>query len=74
MVAIKIVNILLNLRPCRPLSLIVKGRLEEAEPLYRRATHIDEKALGEVHRDVARDFSKWAELLQAQVIQLGVAR
>ncbi len=40
------------------------GRYAEAEPLYRRALAIHEKALGPEHPDVATDLNNLAELLQ----------
>jgi len=42
------------------------ARYTEAEPLYRRAIAIDEKALGKDHPDIARDYNNLAGLLQAQ--------
>ena len=40
------------------------NRLEEAEPLMRRALAIDEKSYGPEHPDVARDLNNLALLLQ----------
>ena len=42
------------------------ARYTEAEPLYRRAIEIDEKALGKDHPDVARDYNNLADLLSGQ--------
>ena len=42
------------------------GRYDEAEPLYRRALAIGEKALGHNHPDVATWLNNLANLLQAQ--------
>ena len=42
------------------------GRYDEAEPLYRRALAIGEKALGPNHPDVAKSLNNLALLLQAQ--------
>ena len=43
-----------------------QGKLDEAEPMYRRALAIDEKALGEDHPDVATSLNNLAYLLQSQ--------
>lgn len=56
----------ISVLPAPPCS-SAQGQYEIAEPLYRRATRIDENALGVNHPRVARDLSNWAELLQAQV-------
>ncbi|HZL70244.1 MAG TPA: tetratricopeptide repeat protein [Candidatus Limnocylindrales bacterium] len=45
------------------LSLDFAGDYAAAEPLFRRALAIDDKALGPEHPDVARDLSNLAELL-----------
>jgi len=42
-----------------------KARLDEAEPLMRRALAIDEKSLGPEHPNVATDLNNLAQLLQA---------
>jgi CHAT domain-containing protein/tetratricopeptide (TPR) repeat protein len=42
------------------------GRYDEAEPLYKRALAIDEKALGPDHRDVGRDLNNPAELYRTR--------
>jgi len=44
-----------------------QGKYNEAEPLYRRAIAIDEKALGPDHPGLATDLNKLAELLEDQV-------
>ena len=41
-----------------------QGKYAEAEPLYRRALAIDEKALGPEHPDVARTLGNYADLLR----------
>ena len=41
------------------------NRLQEAEPLMRRALAIDEASFGADHPDVARDLNNLAQLLQA---------
>ena len=41
------------------------NRLEEAEPLMRRALAIDEQSYGPDHPNVARDLNNLAQLLQA---------
>ncbi len=41
------------------------NRLQEAEPLMRRALEIDEHAYGPDHPDVAIDLNNLASLLQA---------
>ncbi|MFI0403314.1 MAG: tetratricopeptide repeat protein [Cyanobium sp.] len=41
------------------------NRLEELEPLMRRALAIDEASYGSNHPDVARDLNNLAQLLQA---------
>jgi tetratricopeptide (TPR) repeat protein len=46
------------------LSLTDEGDYAAAEPLYRRALAIDEKALGSDHPDVAIDLNNLAELLR----------
>ena len=43
-----------------------QGKYAEAEPLFRRAIEIDEKALGKDHPDVANDYNNLAGLLQDQ--------
>ena len=43
-----------------------QGKYAEAEPLYRRAIEIDEKALGKDHPDVAIRYNNLADLLQDQ--------
>ena len=43
-----------------------QGKLAEAEPLYRRAIAIHEKALGKDHPGVAIDYNNLALLLQDQ--------
>jgi tetratricopeptide (TPR) repeat protein len=48
------------------LSLTHAGDYTGAEPLYRRALAIDEKALGPDHPDVATDLNNLAELLRAK--------
>ena len=40
------------------------NRLEEAEPLMRRALEIDEQSYGQDHPRVARDLNNLAQLLQ----------
>ena len=42
------------------------ARYTEAEPLYRRAIEIDEKALGKDHPDVATAYNNLASLLEDQ--------
>ena len=41
-----------------------QGKYAEAEPLYRRALAIDEKALGPEHPEVAKTLDNHAELLR----------
>ncbi len=41
-----------------------QGKYAEAEPLYKRALAIDEKALGPEHPNVANDLSNLAILYQ----------
>ena len=41
-----------------------QGKYAEAEPLYRRALAIREKALGPEHPDVAKTLENYAELLR----------
>ena len=41
----------------------VQGQYEKAEPLYRRALAIRERALGETHRDVEKSLGELAGLL-----------
>ena len=41
-----------------------QGKYAEAEPLYRRALAIFEKALGPEHLDVARSLENYAKLLR----------
>jgi CHAT domain-containing protein len=43
-----------------------QGRYTEAEPLYKRALAIDEKALGPDHPDVGRDLNNLARLYDAR--------
>ena len=43
-----------------------QGRYAEAEPLYKRALAINEKALGPDHPDVAASLNNLANLYQAQ--------
>jgi hypothetical protein len=43
--------------------LTATNRLDEAEPLMRRALAIDEKSYGPEHPDVARDLNNLASLL-----------
>ena len=43
-----------------------QGRYTEAEPLFRRALAIREKALGPEHREVAQSLNNLAALYQAQ--------
>ena len=43
-----------------------QGRYAEAEPLYKRALAIREKALGPDHPDVARSLNNLAELYENQ--------
>ena len=43
-----------------------QGRYAEAEPLYKRALTIREKALGSGHPDVAESLNNLAELYRAQ--------
>src|SRR5271157_1049177 len=47
-------------------SLMQAGDYSGAEPLFRRALAIDEKALGPDHPDVARDLNNLAMLLYAR--------
>src|SRR5208283_1560796 len=47
-------------------SLTFTGDYSGAEPLYRQALAIDEKALGPNHPDVATNLNNLAELLQAK--------
>lgn len=47
------------------LLLKIKAQHAEAEPLYRRALSINEKALGPGHPAVARDLNNLAQLLKA---------
>jgi tetratricopeptide (TPR) repeat protein len=51
---------------CRTYRCPDQGRYAEAEPLYKRALRIDEKALGPEHPDVAIDLNNLAELYRAQ--------
>ena len=43
---------------------VSQGVLEKAEPLYRRALAIRERALGETHRDVEKSLGELIGLLQ----------
>ncbi len=43
-----------------------QGKYTEAEPLYKRALRIDEKALGPAHPGVATDLNNLAALYDAQ--------
>ena len=52
-------NLALLLRPCR-------AGYSDAEPLYQRALHIDEKALGPDHPYVAVDLDNLAALYYKQ--------
>ena len=47
-----------------PLLLQAQGKYDEAEPLYRRAIEIGEKALGKDHPNVAIRYNNLASLLQ----------
>jgi CHAT domain-containing protein len=50
----------------RAADLSAQGRYTEAEPLFKRALEIRERALGPVHPDVASSLNRLAELYNAQ--------
>ncbi len=52
-----------GLRPC---LYRCAGKYDEAEPLYRRALAIKEKALGPQHPNTATSINNLAELLRSQ--------
>jgi tetratricopeptide (TPR) repeat protein len=43
-----------------------QGKYDQAEPLYRQAIEIDERAFGKDHPTLATDYNNLALLLQAQ--------
>lgn len=55
-------HVLYPLSSCRNFQ----GKYEEAEPLYRRASAINEAAYGPLHPRVAADLNNRAGLLSAQ--------
>ena len=50
-----------------PSLLHFQGKLDEAEPLYRRSLAMREKALGQDHPDVATSLNNIAALLENKV-------
>lgn len=52
--------------------MVVQGKYNEAEPLYRRLLALKMQALGSHHPDVARSLNNLALVLQEQVGVLSV--
>lgn len=50
-------------------TVVVQGKYEEADPLYKRAIDINEKALGPEHPEVTRSLNDRVTGLEAQVLR-----